>query len=74
MEWLVSEMTAYYPSLYLRERGFGHLTREKFMIGRMSEARRLARRKPIYPYVWYKYRDTHKFMQPVSQFIYSTLT
>uniref|UniRef100_A0A146KZS6 Hyaluronidase n=3 Tax=Lygus hesperus TaxID=30085 RepID=A0A146KZS6_LYGHE len=71
--WLFDEMTAYYPSLYLRERDLTAYQRKRFVSGRLAETTRLVEarirngtiRPPlIFPYVWFKYHDTRNFMTP----------
>ncbi|KAL1115807.1 hypothetical protein AAG570_006097, partial [Ranatra chinensis] len=64
MDWLYSETSGFYPSLYLRERGLTHTSRERFMAGRLTEAMRVARGSPVYPYIWYKYHDSRQFLDP----------
>ncbi|KAF6203451.1 hypothetical protein GE061_001782 [Apolygus lucorum] len=71
--WLFDEMTAYYPSLYLRERELTAYQRKRFVRGRLAETTRLvdvrirngtARPPLVFPYVWFKYHDTRNFMTP----------
>lgn len=66
MQWLFSESTAHYPSLYLKERDMGPAKRRRFVRGRLVEALRVANNTPVYPYVWYKYHDTNQFLTEVS--------
>ena len=65
MNWLFSETTAYYPSLYLKSRDMYPTKRQRFIKGRLDEAMRISQTVPVYPYVWYKYHDTHEFLSKV---------
>lgn len=62
MSWMFNEMSAHYPSLYLKENDMYSWKRRMFVEGRLNEAMRVAGDVPVYPYVWYKYHDTDAFL------------
>ncbi|KAG8225937.1 hypothetical protein J437_LFUL005974 [Ladona fulva] len=70
LSWLYDASSAIFPSIYLE---YNKLTEEEhyeFIYGRIGEAKRVTRgtSTPVYPYIWYRYRDTPGYLSKVDLF------
>ncbi|XP_071443471.1 hyaluronidase-like isoform X2 [Hetaerina americana] len=67
--WLYDASSAIFPSIYLENKKLTEEEHYEFIYGRVNEAKRVSGGStPVYPYVWYKYRDTPNYLSKVDLF------